>query len=255
MSPDQMLFPNLSSLKKAVFYLHDGTYANRSLLGIGIEKQIKIQNPVPNTFELLDAFLKQAKWKMGYIGYDTKNATENLKSPLLDPQAKPCLFFVIPEMVFSIEKGEIQVLQGDNHPELKNIIQTIAKGYESKESPNIELTARINKHQYLHSIENIQNHIQKGDIYELNFCQEFYASNTTIDPFDVYYKLHQITKAPFSTFLKWDQHSLMCASPERFLSQNGNSLISQPIKGTIKRGKTDEEDKTLVEQLKNDPKE
>lgn len=255
MGSNQLFFPNLSKINKPLFYLHDGTYTNRSLLGIGIQKQLKIQNPVPNTFDLLDAFLDGPLWKMGYIGYDAKNALEDLKSPQLDPQEKPCLFFVVPEVVISIEKGELEVLQGQDHNELENFIRSIRADYSSLNSSGIELTPRISKHQYLHALENIQNHIQLGDIYELNFCQEFYATSVEIDPFDVYYKLHQITRAPFSTFLKWDQHSLMCASPERFLSQNGKTLVSQPIKGTIKRGKTPEEDKKLVEQLKNDPKE
>jgi len=255
MGLNEMLFPNLAGIEKAVFYLHDGTYNERSILGIGIEKQLKIQHAVPNTFELLNVFLNQEKWKIGYIGYDAKNAVEKLKSPILDPQEKPCLYFVIPEIILSIEKGQITVLQGKNNGELNQIIDSISTKYQEGEAEEIELTPRINKHQYLHAIEQVQKHIQQGDIYELNFCQEFYANEAKIDPFDVYFKLHKITKAPFSTFLKWSEHSLMCASPERFLSQNGNALLSQPIKGTIRRGKNAEEDKKLVEQLKNDPKE
>lgn len=99
------------------------------------------------------------------------------------------------------------------------------------------------------------NHIQLGDIFEVNFCQEYYAENAKINPVEVYQKLIKLSPTPFSNFLKVNDKYCLGASPERFLAKSKNKVISQPIKGTIKRGKTKEEDEHLIHQLKNNPKE
>ena len=89
----------------------------------------------------------------------------------------------------------------------------------------------------------------------MNFCHEFYAENAIVDPFEVYLKLNRVSPMPFSCFYRNKDKYLMCASPERFLKKEGSKIISQPIKGTIKRGVTPKEDEALKNQLLNDPKE
>ena len=98
-------------------------------------------------------------------------------------------------------------------------------------------------------------HIQRGDIYEVNYCIEFGVKNIEIDPLLLYQSLNQVTEAPFSVFYRSKGKYLLSGSPERYLKKEGNKLISQPIKGTIKRGVDKKEDETLKKQLLNDPKE
>lgn len=98
-------------------------------------------------------------------------------------------------------------------------------------------------------------HIQMGDIYEANFCQEFYAENTVIHPLETYLKLNAISSSPFAVFLKLTDLFLLSASPERFIRKQGNKIISQPIKGTARRATDLEEDQNLALALENDPKE
>jgi len=98
-------------------------------------------------------------------------------------------------------------------------------------------------------------HIHRGDIYEANFCQEFYSENSTINPVEVYQHLNEISKPPFATFLKLKDKYLLSASPERYLKKDGNNMISQPIKGTEKRAKSKEEDANLISELEKNPKE
>lgn len=95
------------------------------------------------------------------------------------------------------------------------------------------------KEDYLHKIESIRQHIQRGDCYEINFCQEFYATNAQIDPLSVYRQLTDISPNPFACFYKLDDKYVLCASPERYLQKKGNRLLSQPIKGTFKRNLAD----------------
>ena len=98
-------------------------------------------------------------------------------------------------------------------------------------------------------------HIHRGDIYEANFCQEFYAEDTTIEPVETYNKLNQISHPPFATFLKLNDKYLLSASPERYIKKEGNTIISQPIKGTAKRSDNIIEDQQLKKELENSEKE
>ncbi len=118
-----------------------------------------------------------------------------------------------------------------------------------------EISNRITKEEYISTIEKIKNDIRLGNIYELNFCQEFYAADTVINPVDVFWKLNAISKAPFTSFFKNEDNYLMCASPERFLKRQNNTLISQPIKGTRRRIQDQKQDNLLKQQLFFDEKE
>ena len=98
-------------------------------------------------------------------------------------------------------------------------------------------------------------HIQRGDIYEANFCQEFYSENCRINPLETFNKLNNISKPPFATFLKIEDKYLMSATPERYIKKDGCKVISQPIKGTEKRSDNKKEDQQLALELSNDEKE
>ena len=120
---------------------------------------------------------------------------------------------------------------------------------------NIKIKLRIFKDEYFRQVGKMLSHIHRGDIYEANFCQEFYAEDTQINPFKTYQKLNKISEAPFASFLRVYDNYLLSASPERYLRKDGSKLISQPIKGTAKRASGVEEDEKLIVALKLDPKE
>ena len=98
-------------------------------------------------------------------------------------------------------------------------------------------------------------HIHIGDMYEANFCMEFYAENAAINPLEKFLKLNEISKAPFSVFFKNHKHYLLSASPERYLKKVGETIISQPIKGTSKRSSDPVEDEKSKQFLESDSKE
>ncbi len=101
----------------------------------------------------------------------------------------------------------------------------------------------------------MQDHIQRGDIYEVNLCQEFYADQVNLNPVAAFEKLNSISPTPFAAFFKFNKNYILSASPERFLAKRNQQLISQPIKGTAKRGKTAEEDQKIVQGMLNSTKE
>lgn len=127
--------------------------------------------------------------------------------------------------------------------------------FTGKTNKLVKLKARTTKKQYIEKVNALKQHIKRGDIYEINYCIEFFAEEVVINPMEVFCKLYQKTKAPFSCFVKCNDSYLMCASPERFLKKENSKLISQPIKGTIKRGENLEEDLLLKNSLLHNLKE
>ena len=119
----------------------------------------------------------------------------------------------------------------------------------------IELKASEDKQAYIKNVNEIKQHIQLGDLYEINYCTEFFCENADIDPVQVYLKLNELTNAPYSSLVKIGDDFIICASPELFLKRTGKELITKPIKGTAPRGKSKEEDERLKEELYTSKKE
>lgn len=193
-------------------------------------------------------------WIFGYFGYDLKNEVENLQSTLPDQIGFPDLMFWIPETVLMLKDGLPTVLSGTRPPEaiLDEIRQTVL--YHPVNPPKVVLKPRIPRDAYLDALQSIRQHIVDGDVYELNFCQEFFAHHADIDPVAVFERLYAISRPPHAAWLKAGQRFALCASPERFLQHQSGRLTSQPIKGTRKRGSTPAEDDQIRLELSQSPK-
>ena len=230
-------------------------YSSYDLL-IGAGEASSVKPEAGNAFGSLKNFLDKNKdWCFGFFSYDLKNQVEHLASENEDHIEMPDLYFYQPEIVILLKDNILEIQSLVDEPE--KIFQKIEKS-EIPEYPQpsfIEIKSRISRGDYIDKIKAIRQHIEEGDVYELNLCQEFFAENVKIDPFAVFDKLNNIAKAPFSVFLKYEEKYLLCTSPERFLRKEKNKLISQPIKGTIRRGATPEEDEILKSELENDVKE
>jgi len=198
-------------------------------------------------------------WIFGYLSYDLKNDVEHLKSSNYDNLEFPDLCFFQPKKLFLIKNNilEIHYLKFVEDEVKGDLIQInqISKPTNQQSDSDIKIKLRIHKDKYFEKINKMQSHIHRGDIYEANFCQEFYAENTTIKPVETYLKLNDISNPPFATFLKCDDKYVMSASLERYLKKNGKTVISQPIKGTSKRSDDIIVDKQLIENLLADEKE
>lgn len=209
-----------------------------------------------NAFEELKKFhVKERNWLFGFFTYELKNQIENLSSGNFDGIQFPEIYFFQPKYLIEIKKNEVifQLHQNDTENVFDEIKNTSLISHFKKN--RISVHSRISKTEYLKNVQAIQNHILEGDVYEMNYCQEFYGENVSINPLNTYFDLNKISQAPFSCFYKLKDKYLLCASPERFLKKIGNKLISQPIKGTIRRGKNKQEDEKLKNKLLNDEKE
>lgn len=193
----------------------------------------------------------------GMLAYDLKNQIEKLHSRHYDGIRFPQLYFFKPRYVIEISGNKVTINR--NYPETFELIELIGKIKPDNQQPatnnSIQLNRRTTKNQYLQNVEAIKKQIEEGTFYELNYCNEFYAEDIAINPLQVFEKLNARGKAPFSSFFKLHDKYLLCASPERFLKKEGHQLISQPIKGTIRKGADATETEALKQQLYNDVKE
>ena len=229
---------------------------------LAIEAFTAIKTDYHKAFDKLEEYQKTtADWSFGYLTYDLKNDVEKLSSENFDGLEFPDLYFFQPQKLITIRDGiaEFQYLKmvdeeidTDYHEILRLEIDSETTNLETQ---NVQLESRILKSAYLEKIEKMQEHIARGDIYEANLCQEFYANNVQIDPLSIFKSLNTISTPPFSAYLKLEEFNLISASPERYLKKTGEHLLSQPIKGTARRSTEAREDVEIALELAKDPKE
>ncbi len=213
----------------------------RLLVGAGAAKMLAL--PAGTAFESLKTFQKNTTdWLFGGFGYDLKNEVEALRSQHPDGVQFPDLVFFQPENVAILRENalEIQTLHSSAEAVFDDIRAAPTPGLKAN-TVMPDLQPRIPKAKYLATVEAIRQHIMEGDLYEMNFCQEFFAENASIDPLAVWSKLNDLSRAPLAAFFRWGDRYLLSASPERFLKKQGNELISQPIKGTRRRSPGNDE--------------
>ena len=205
----------------------------------------------------LENFLKQKKdWVYGYFSYDLKNEIEDLKSRHKATIPFPHLGFMVPEHIVFVKNHEILIESHDDPQEIYDEIMTA--GTPSGSSSSSLITApqsKMTKVDYIRNVLNIKESIVNGEFYEMNYCIEYHARSEHFDPLTTYLRLNEHSPMPFSVFMRTGSKFLISASPERFLKKNGTKLISQPIKGTIRRSFDKQEDEQLKTALRNSEKE
>ncbi|HWB91529.1 MAG TPA: anthranilate synthase component I family protein, partial [Puia sp.] len=189
-------------------------------------------------------------WLFGNFGYDLAAETEPspaietepspaTKIPHPDPIGFPDLFFFVPETVIRLEKDSVHI--ATFRPDPATIWQEICGSTPPAPAqiPQITFTPRFTRDEYLATVDALQRHILRGDCYEINFCQEFFALSRHVEPYAVWQALSLASPNPFSVFYRLNDRYLFCASPERFLKKTGATLLCQPIKGTAARNPHD----------------
>ena len=242
------------SCKSGLFYHTYDTIA-------GIEF-IELLEPDQNkAFLSLKEFVRRKPdWLFGHLSYDLKNEIENLTSDNFDGTGFPVMHFFQPRLVFTIKEGLLIIhypgsyYTKDEINVLFNSINTI-NIKNQKNYKDLDIRPRTPKQEYINTVNEIKANIFRGDIYEINYCHEYYCENQKIDPLIVFNTLRTISPTPFSCLYKLFDKFLISASPERFLKKTGDKVISQPMKGTIKRSNYSGIDEQLRNKLRYDPKE
>jgi para-aminobenzoate synthetase component 1 len=129
-------------------------------------------------------------------------------------------YFYIPIHIIHVKKENI-IIESLEDPQsiYQQILQTQPYHHQDISKPHLNIVPRTSKETYLNHVEQIKDQILEGDVYELNYCMEFFSEQALIDPLQVYHSLNRISPMPFSVYQRIKNCYVLCASPERFLKK------------------------------------
>jgi len=236
----------------------------------GIQKEIT-GNPLDILQELMeryrfenDTHLPYIGGAAGYLGYDLCHHVEKLPNTVEDDVDIPDMFFGFYDGVVVVDhlegKKYIAALgvEGDPGDRIEWVEKKLRDRKVSSEKrlyadKEVEFNCNMTKDYYLDSIQRVKDYIYSGDIYQINFTQRF-ECELNKSPMELYERLRETNPAPFASYMNFGEGEIVSCSPERFISLRGGVLETRPIKGTIARGKTPEEDRKNKETLINSEK-
>jgi len=220
--------------------------------------------------ELLGAYRQEPKkdlppfWSggMGYFSYELGRHIERLPSTTADDLGLPEFYFVLYRSILSFDHVRSRYtlftlpFRGKGETHLKRTRARLREG-EQRAVRNqvwrastlpLLLKSRFSQPEYIRSICRILQYIEEGDIYQVNLSHRFHTPYDG-DPFGLFLRLYEINPAPFFAYLNPGPFQVISSSPERFLCVRGDAIETRPIKGTLPRGTTPEEDRANGEEL------
>jgi para-aminobenzoate synthetase component 1 len=215
--------------------------------------------PAQDLFSSLSAFDARTRdWIFGHVGFDAVRDPGDHPGGQQSGSCFPGVYLFIPEVVVELKADTLRI--GVLHHDAGTVYGHImgceplpAKQYHA------QVTGRITREQFINTIETLQQHIRRGDCYEINYCQEFFAESVLADPADLYRQLTAVSPNPFSCFYRVHDQYALCASPERYLKKQGDFILSQPIKGTAPRAPQDpaldEQNRIMLQHSEKDRRE
>jgi len=199
---------------------------------------------------------------VGYLSYDLCYDLEKIKKTVVDDVEIPDMFFGFYDYLIAVDHLEDKKylialgLFKKEENQIRELKSKLANRVEEKEvflSENVVFEKNMTKEEYVNSIERVKDYIVSGDIYQINFTQRF-SCNLNKSPFALYKRLRETNPAPFSSYIDFGEGKIVSSSPERFIKVRDGVIETRPIKGTMARGKTVEEDRENRKILENSEK-
>lgn len=216
----------------------------------GVKKEF-----VAEEYDEVDEVLKELwdhkEWRFGYFSYDLKNSFERLESNNPVYTSNALVDYFEPEYVLKQEYGRFYANTQNTIDKIKGV--SMANTHQSNSSCKLKLI--IDKGDYVAQVDKLKKHIQRGDIFEVNYCMPIQAKFDQIDFWELHRKLRKASPTPFFSLIKTPRITVVAASPERYMTKIGTTLYSQPIKGTSKRESSFKEDQVSKESLIKSEKE
>lgn len=240
--------PDWSALRDEGTFLYRAIAdRGRAVLGVGIHHPC--ERPVFNS----DGMVQD--WVFGHRCYDPGPDVPN-RLPI-KPDGLPMEQWWIPRVVVEWREDTVLVhaLASDETNARDLASRLFPRSYAYSSLPPIAWRSITDRRTYLDNAAILLRHIQRGDIYEVNYCTERRARVKGFDPFAAFAMIMDRSKAPFAAFSRSGLNYAMCASPERFLAFEGRKILGQPMKGTRPRSQDEKEDLHLAETLRTDAKE
>jgi para-aminobenzoate synthetase component 1 len=220
-------------------HLYESPWQQQECL-LAVGEKAKVQAQAGNALQALEQFIKaqSGQWIFGHLGFGLQQETENIKNiHALKHMGFDDLYFFVPEIVLQCSTDSLHIFAETEEvakQSYKEICETpLAKN--ATQTRSITYLPCMTSDAYVEVVNTLKQHIKRGDCYEINFCQEFFANGVVIDPVELYDRLSKLSPNPFSCYYKVGGSHLACASPERYIMKQGSQIISQPIKGTAQR--------------------
>jgi len=216
----------------------------------------------------------------GYMAYDTVRLMEHLPDVNEDVLGVPDSIFVRPTIMvlFDAVKDEMVMVHRVDVKEGISAHEAYETAVENLKAAIVELNAPV-PHQveidseleeegsffeeptsntppqhYKKMVKKAQDYITEGDIFQVVLSQRFSAP-FNLPPFSLYRALRRTNPSPFLYYLNFDEFSVIGSSPEILVRAREDVVTIRPIAGTRPRGKTEQDDIALGEDLLTDPKE
>jgi para-aminobenzoate synthetase component 1 len=231
--------------------------SHQTFLAIGEENTFQILTDEANSgrdfFQDFQDWLdQQTKTTVGWLGYDLKNGVEEgLHSQNPSVLKEPLLRFWQPEIWLSVDYEDFLIASDDPIPEIyQNFLHNPSSHNSSAEFGQWDLkhNSGAEEHRYKNIIREAKRHITEGTYYEINLSRQ-QTGTLSAHPYSLFQAMRKAGPVPMSAFIACGNFSVSCLSPERFLKKSGQKLISEPIKGTRKRGRTSEKDNAMKSEL------
>jgi para-aminobenzoate synthetase / 4-amino-4-deoxychorismate lyase len=221
----------------------------RSYMFVDPVEILEIFSPekVPSLVQKIERLLHKGFFAAGFFGYECGYCFEQIAS--LSPSQGPCAHFGIyaPPIVFNHltgkwESGNLELLD-----------EPLREGIADSRCTVSDITLQMNEEDYSEKIDRIKSYIRAGDTYQINFTTKyrFEVDGSTLDLFN---ELKRKQPVSYAAYLKSGNRSILSLSPELFFRIEDDTITTKPMKGTVRRGKTNEEDQRLIQWLGNDPK-
>jgi anthranilate synthase component 1 len=209
---------------------------------------------------------------VGYLGYDTSRWFEPTVGERADADGDAAGFMLF-DTVLAFDHVQHRILLIANarisgEEDLQSLYQfacarieflereldrALSIVRESNPKP-LELTSNVTQPEFEQMVRRAKEHIAAGDIYQVVLSQRF-ETELGVDPFTVYRALRHVNPSPYMFFVRMAQRAIVGSSPEMLVRVEGSHVETHPIAGTRPRGRSDEEDQRLAEELKRNEKE
>ncbi len=197
-------------------------------------KELKTRNlaQVKDLLARVEDYQQQGYYVVGYVSYEAAPAFEEKlavhPAPLL---GEYLLYFTVHD---SVEKSIIPLT------------------YDEVDMPS-NWKEETSKEEYEKAIAQIHHHLRQGDTYQVNYTVQLKQA-VTANPFAIYNRMVVEQEAGYNAYVEHDEMAVISMSPELFFEQEGRQLTTRPMKGTTKRGLTDQEDLDQAAWLEQDSK-
>lgn len=211
---------------------------------------------------------------VGYLGYDSVRYFEDIPCSGKDDLDLPEMVFMFTDTILIFDhlkhkikvvanahtNGDLDKIYEETISKINSLIAKLRQSFSSfpleepAQPPELPLNSNISKRDFMASVNKAKQYIRDGDALQIVLSQRFQLDIKS-DPFNIYRVLRTVNPSPYMYYLKFDDLELIGSSPEPLVKVEGEKVITRPIAGTRRRGKSPEEDEEMERELLSSPKE